>query len=198
MINLRQGGTLAEETEDTAVGIDGIGRIRLAAVLVLAAAAVFVGWRVVKGDDDDGSATKKTVAAASVKDLESLPASLGHPVYWAGTKAGFTYELTKTPEGNVYIRYLPTGVEVGDKRPGFLTVGTYPYPQALATAQSQAKRRGAFSRSIAGHGIAYSLPKKQKSVYFAYPRLDYLYEVYDPTPLRARRLVLSGRVRPIG
>jgi hypothetical protein len=35
-------------------------------------------------------------------------------------------------------------------------------------------------------------------VYFAYPRLDYLYEVYDPAPQRARRLVLSGRVRPIG
>lgn len=197
MINLRQGATLAEETEDTPVGIDGIGRIRLGAVLALAAAAVFVGWLLLKGDDD-GSETKKTVEAASVKDLESLPASLGHPVYWAGTKSGFTYELTKTPEGNVYIRYLPAGVGVGDKRPDFLTVGTYPYTQAIATARSQAKRQGAFSRSIAGHGIAYSLPKNQKSVYFAYPRLDYLYEVYDPTPLRARRLVLSGRVRPIG
>ena len=188
---------MAEDREDTGAAVDGIGRVRLGAVLALAAAAVFVGWLLLKGDDD-GATAKKTVEAASVKDLETLPASVGHPVYWAGTRAGFTYELTETPEGNVYIRYLPPGVKVGDRRPDFLTVGTYPYQQAIATARSQAKRPGAFNRAIAGHGIAYSLPKNQKSVYFAYPRLDYLYEVYDPAPQRARRLVLSGRVRPIG
>ena len=101
-------------------------------------------------------------------------------------------------EGDVYIRYLPAGIELGDKRPDFLTVGTYPYARAIATARSQAKQPGAFRRTIAGNGIAYSLPKNRKSVFFAYPRLDYLYEVYDPAPLRARRLVLSGRIRPVG
>jgi hypothetical protein len=188
---------VVEDTEETA-GIDGMGRLRLGAVLALAAAAVFVGWLLLKDDDKNGSAPDKTVAAASVQDLEALPASVGHPVYWAGARAGFKYELTRTREGNIYIRYLPAGVQVDNKRPDFLTVGTYPYPRAIATARSQAKRPGAFNRSIAGHGIAYSLPKNQKSVYFAYPRLDYLYEVFDPRPLRARRLVLSGRVRPVG
>jgi hypothetical protein len=187
-----------EDSEDTAQAIDGIGRLRLGAVIALAAAAVFVAWLLLKGDDNESPAPKRTVTAASVKDLEALPASVGHPVYWAGARTGFTYELTQTREGNLYIRYLPTGVELNDKRPDFLTVGTYPYPLALATARSQARRPGAFKHTIAGHGIAYSLPKNQKSVYFAYPRLDYLYEVYDPRPLRARRLVLSGRVRPIG
>jgi hypothetical protein len=189
---------LAEEKEETAAAIEGIGRVRLGAVVALAAAAVFVGWLLLKSDDDGGSSSKKTVEAASATELEALPGAVGHPVYWAGPKAGFTYELTKTPEGNVYIRYLPQGVAVGDKRPDFLTVGTYPFPQALTTARGQARRPGAFNRAIAGRGIAYSLPKNPKSVYFAYPRLDYLYEVYDPAPLRARRLVLSGRVRPIG
>jgi hypothetical protein len=183
--------------EDTAQIIDGIGRLRLGAVLALSAAAVFVGWLLIKQGDDD-SQPGKTVESASVSDLRALPAEVGHPVYWAGTRPGYTYELTKTREGNVYIRYLPPGVALNDRRPDFLTVGSYPYPDALATARTQSKRPGAFRRTIAGGGVAYSLRGNRKSVYFAYPRLDYLYEVYDPVPRRARKLVLSGRVRPIG
>jgi hypothetical protein len=188
-----------EEQQDRTEAVDGMGRVRLGAVLALAAAAVFVGWLLLK--DDDGkksSGPQKTVKAASVKDLEELSGSVDHPVYWAGARKGFTYELTQTQQGNIYVRYLPAGVPIDDKRPDFLTVGTYPYPRAIATARTQSQRPNAFSRPIAGRGIAYSLPKNRKSVYFAYPRLDYLYEVYDPTPLQARRLVLSGRVRPIG
>jgi hypothetical protein len=191
-------GEPLEDTADTTQGTDGIGRIRLGAILVLALAALVVTWLLLKDDGKDNSAPEKTVTAASIDDLRELPASLGHPVYWAGPRPGFTYELTRTKRGDVYIRYLPAGVELGDKRPDFLTVGTYPYARAVAAARSQANQRGAFRRSIAGNGIAYSLPKNRKSVFFAYPRLDYLYEVYDPAPLRARRLVLSGRIRPVG
>src|SRR4029453_17315464 len=111
----------------------------------------------------------------SFDELRKLPASLGHPVYWAGPRQSFTYELTRTSRGDVYIRYLPPGVAIKDKRPDFLTVGTYPYAQPIASARSQPKRGGAFKRSIAGHGIAYSLPEKPKSVFFAYPRLDFLF-----------------------
>lgn len=187
-----------EDKEGTAQAVDGIGRLRLGAVLALAAAAAFVGWLLLREDRKDSPTPKTSVSAASVKELEALPASVGHPVYWAGDREGFTYELTRTRQGNLYIRYLPAGVKVNDKRPDFLTVGTYPYPRAIATARSQARQPGAFKRAIAGNGIAYSLPKNRKSVYFTYPRLDYLYEVYDPAPLRARHLVLSGRIRPIG
>jgi hypothetical protein len=190
-----------DDREDTAQASEGIGRVRLGAILALAAAAAFVTWLLLKDDGKDGKKSPqptKTVSAASVKELEALPASVGHPVYWAGARDGFTYELTKTERGDIYIRYLPAGVGLNDKRPDFLTVGTYPYAGAIASARTQANRPGAFSRSIAGHGIAYSLAKNRRSVFFAYPRLDYLFEVYDPTPLRARRLVLSGRVRPVG
>jgi hypothetical protein len=179
--------------------IDRIGRVRLGAVLALAAAAAFVGWLLIKGGDTDDEPDQpaKTVAAASRADLQALPAELGHPVYWAGARRGYTYELTKSKAGNVFIRYLPRGVAIRDKRPDFLTVGSYPYPQALATARVQARRPGAFKRTIAGGGIAYSLAENRNSMYFTFPRLDYMYEVYDPAPRRARQLVLSGRVRPI-
>lgn len=195
---LRRGQSMTvEDRAETTERAGGIGPVRLGAILVLAAAAGVVTWLLLKGDDNE-AVPAKTVTAASLEELRKLPASVGHPVYWAGPKQGFTYELTRTRRGDVYIRYLPAGVAIKDERPDFLTVGTYPYAQAIASARSQTDRGGAFKRSIAGQGIAYSLPEKPKSVFFAYPRLDYLFEVYDPAPLRARRLVLSGRVRPVG
>ncbi len=77
--------------------------------------------------------------AASVGDLKALAARLGHPIYWAGTKPGYTYELTQTPSGRVFIRYLPPGTKVGDPRAGFLTVATYPFPGAYAAVAKTAE-----------------------------------------------------------
>ena len=51
---------------------------------------------------------------AAVAELEAVAKSLGHPVYWAGPRKGVTYELTRTTDGKVYIRYLPRGTHVGD------------------------------------------------------------------------------------
>src|SRR5690349_21787017 len=50
-----------------------------------------------------------TVQAVSMGTLTALPGVLGHPVYWAGPRAGATYELTRSPDGRVYIRYLTGG-----------------------------------------------------------------------------------------
>jgi hypothetical protein len=184
--------------------------LRLGAVIVLALAAAFVAWKLVEDSGDDKAAPAKTVESASEGELRELSGMLGHPVYWAGPRPGFTYELTQAPVGTkplcltpalegtcVYIRYLPPGAPLNDRRPNFLTVGTYPYPRAYATARTQGKQPGAFSRKLRGGGVVYSTSNKPKSVYLAYPRLDYLYEVYDPEPKRARRLALSGRIRPI-
>jgi hypothetical protein len=33
-----------------------------------------------------------------------------HPVYWAGPRPSYTYELTRTSDGRIFVRYLPTGV----------------------------------------------------------------------------------------
>ena len=186
------------------------GRLRLAALILLAVAAAFVLWLLIKDSDEEKSTPTKTVESASETDIRKLPGNLGHPVWWAGPRPGFTYELTKAPVGTrpgcvtpalegtcVYIRYLPPGVAVNDRRPNFLTVGSYPYPRAFATARAQGRQPGAFNRKLPGGGVVYSTSNKPKSVYVAFPGRDYLYEVYDPEPKRARRLVLSGRVGPI-
>ena len=62
----------------------------------------------------------------SADQLTSESKSLGRPIYWAGPRSNWSYELTVTNSGRVYVRYLPRGAAAGDSRSSFLTVGTYP------------------------------------------------------------------------
>lgn len=135
--------------------------------------------------------------AASVQQLKALAAALGHPIYWAGAQTAVTYELTRTKDGSVYIRYLPRGVSVGDRRPDYLTVGTYPQKRARETLKTTAARNHVPTLKLAGGGLALVDEKHPMSVYVAYPAVDLQVEVYDPSPGRARQLVTSGRIAPV-
>ena len=122
---------------------------RIGAIVAVAIAVALIVWLIVK---DDGS--KKSTAqsappatAASVQQLRDTQGSVGHQVYWAGPRAGFTYELTQV-NGNVFVRYLPAGTGLGDPRPNFLTVGTYPKRNALASLKRLARRSGNTSNKL--------------------------------------------------
>jgi hypothetical protein len=155
-------------------------------------------WLVVKGDDNGTTAPARTApVAASATELRALPGQLGHEVFWAGSKSGFTYELTRTAKGKVFVRYLPPGVELNDPRPNFLTVGTYPRPGAYSTLNKFSTKPEAVSERLPGAGLAVYSRAKPQSVYVAYQDSDLQIEVYDPAPGRAMRLVLSGQLTPI-
>jgi hypothetical protein len=51
---------------------------------------------------------------------------------------------------------------------------------------------------IPGGGLALVHEGYRKSVHLAYPGVDYQVEVYDPSPRVARRVAVSGKVRPVG
>jgi len=138
-----------------------------------------------------------TVEAVSLATLTALPASLGHPVYWAGPRAGTTYELTRTPDGRVYIRYLTGGAKVGSPLPDFLTVGTYVVPNAEAAVAAAAAQPGAVRVPLRG-GTAFYNRARPTSVYFAYAGSDVQVETYDPSAAVARQLVETGAIKPIG
>ena len=96
------------------------------------------------------------------------------------------------------MRYLPAGTELGDRRPNFTTIGTYPHPNSMKTVRQAAQREGAIARPIEGGGLSVSNKARPRSVYVAYPSdPDLLLEVYDPSPSRARQLASSGRVKPV-
>ena len=133
--------------------------------------------------------------AASVADLQALATSLGHPVYWAGPKEGYTYELTRTSNGNVYVRYLPPGTKVGDQRAGYLTVATYPFPNAFDAVARTGP--GSSVLSLPNGGVAVVDGAYPRSIHLAYPGVDYQVEVYDPSPENARKVVAAGSIVPV-
>ena len=78
---------------------------------------------------------------ASVDQIRTLADSVGHPVFWLGPREGYTYEVTQTSNGSIYVRYLPPGEKVGVKTP-YLTVATYPFPGAYRGDQESRQAEG--------------------------------------------------------
>jgi hypothetical protein len=145
-----------------------------------------------------GSPVGQGAEAVSPAALVRLAKHLGQPIYWAGRRAGSTYEVTQASSGRIYVRYLPKGVKVGT--PGvYLTIGTYPVAGALRVTQGLGKRPGYTSLRLRG-GVIAAFGKKRATttnVYVAYPGADYQIEVFDPTAGDALKLVRSGRIAAI-
>jgi hypothetical protein len=136
--------------------------------------------------------------AASRAQLRTLTSALGHPLYWAGTRRDTTYELTRTRDGRVYVRYLPSGVRVGDSSAKYDTVATYPQRNAVANLAAAAAKLHATVFGLPGGGRAYIDTKRPTSAYLAYRGADLQVEVYTPDPARTERLVTSREIRPVG
>lgn len=171
--------------------------LRLGALIAVGLAAFLVGWLAMHRGGETTPTPGAGATAASESQLKAFAESVSHPVYWAGPKDGYTYELTQTANGSVYVRYLPEGTEVGDPRSQFLTIGTYPRAGAFAELKRAAKADGAVSLKIERGGLAVFSEARPTSVYFGYPDARYQVEVYNPSADEARRLALSGQVVPV-
>src|SRR5215210_6079886 len=140
----------------------------LVAVLVAVLVWVLVGRR----DDDQAQPRRAPAVGVSLQKLNAIAATVPHPVYWAGPEPSDTYELTRTEDGRIYIRYLPPGTKVGSPRGDFLTVGTYPQDRAFETLKATAKKQGASTIQLSGGGLAFQDKNRPTSVYSAYPGSD--------------------------
>ena len=167
--------------------------------IAVAIAAGVVVWLLVRGGADTAPvpAPNSGPALVSQAQLERLAKSLDHPLYWAGPKSGYSYELTSLTGGRTYIRYLPAGVRAGDPRANFLVVGTYAGQGAFANLKRASKQKDSVSFGVPGHGLAVFSPAKPTSVYFGYPGKGYQVEVFSPSGQNARSLVLAGKIAPI-
>lgn len=182
--------------------------VRIGAVIAIALAAAFVVWLIVRGNDDSSSSSttgQTTTAAAAGVPVAATPATLraladevGHPVYWIGSRQKRTYELTRTSNGRIFIRYLPPGAEVGNRSARYTIVGTYPVEDAHDVLQRLSTQPGEKSAPTPGGGLVVYSTSSPNNVYVAYPGSDVQIEVFDPSAKRALRLVTSGRVTPLG
>ena len=165
-------------------------------VAVLAAAAA-VAWLFVHKSSSAPAPAGGGPALLSQAQLEQLASTANHPLYWAGPKAGYSYEATVTRGGRFYVRYLPSGTRAGDPRASFLVVGTYIAPGSFADLKRVAKHDGSVSVGIDHGGIVVFSSQRPTSVYFSYPGAKYQVEVYSPSGSAARALVLGGKITPI-
>ena len=172
--------------------------LRLGALVAVALAAFVLAWLLLKdGGGKSNPATTGVSGTASEAQLEQLANATDHPVYWAGVRKGFSYELTQTKDGRIFIRYLPSGVKAGDPRPNYLAIGTYPRANAYVELSRAAKRHGAVSVKIDGGGLLVFNEAKPTNVYFGYPNAKYQVEVFSPSAETARSLVLTRKIKPI-
>ena len=195
------------EPRDT--GWARLSSVRIGAVVAIALAAGFVVWLLVRGNDDSSSSSKASTTtagasgaigpvAATPAALRSVSAKAKRPIYWVGPRSGQTYELTRTRGGRVYVRYLPAGAKIGNRRADYTIVGTYPTPNALKVLQDLAKQPTEKSMPAPGGGIAVYAKNAPTNIYVAFPGSDEQIEVFDPSAKRALRFVTSGRVAPVG
>src|SRR5690348_563784 len=128
-------------------------RFRVGAVIAVAVILGLILWLTLR--DTGGSSTPKTSSAASTAtavspaQLRRLAISLGRPIFWLGRRSGTTYELTQSPNGSIFIRYLPRGVQVGSPD-AYLSVATYPFPGAYGAIRAVSKLRGVTALHVPG------------------------------------------------
>jgi hypothetical protein len=178
-------------------------QVRIGAVVAVALLIGFVVWLLVR-DGGNGSGTESTPTGAAIGPvaatedrLRSLSIDEGHPIYWIGAKANTTYELTRTSNGRIFIRYLPKGAPVGVDKADYTIIGTYPVPNATGVLEGLAKNSDEQKLSVPGDGIAVYSTSQPTNVYVAYPGSNLQIEVFDPSADRARRIVTSGQVVPV-
>jgi hypothetical protein len=144
----------------------------------------------------NGTVTPTAAESVSPADLKKLAASLQHDIYWVGPKQNTTYELTNTQGGNIYLRYLPEGVEAGSEDQ-YLMVGTYPLKNGFSVTRSLSLKTGAVPIPVEG-GVAFYDEDLPTNVYLAFRGADLQVEVFDPSAKRAQRLVAANRIVPVG
>jgi hypothetical protein len=143
-----------------------------------------------------GALTASSVSAASVATLDGLPGHLGHAVYWEGAQPGVKYELTLTPTGGVFVRYLPSTAKLG-ANVRYPFVASLPVAGAFAATSRVAAKPTSVKVPIPGGGVAFYGRSLPTNVYVAFPGSNYQIELFDPNPAHARAVVSSGLVRPL-
>jgi hypothetical protein len=148
--------------------------------------------------DDKVSLTPGQPQILSTSQLSDFAGEQSQPVYWLGARDDTELEVTDTPQGRIYIRYLTGGAEAGDPRAKFLTVGTYPSKNGTAALQvALAHRAGARLTRTDNGALLLVDPAAPKNAHLAYPGEGVQVEVFSPVPGAALRLASAGDVQPV-
>lgn len=135
--------------------------------------------------------------AQTIPQLIAYQRKVQHSIYWIGPFKGFTYQLTTTKNGDVYLRYLPQGVKANDPQSKWTIIGTYPGTNAYQAVQTNITKFKMHSLPVLYHGVSAWSDKHPNNVYVAYPGLPELIEIYDPTKGDAQKFADSSLLAPV-
>jgi hypothetical protein len=168
----------------------------LAAGLAVAALGMILLWALVIKADDDAEQDEPRIVETS--DLSDAAERLGHPIYWAGEQPGKSLELAEADTGRVYVRYLDEGVDAGVRSTKYMTVVTYPVPNAAAALRRGLAKRPDAELARGDDGAVVLIdPSTPGSVRLAYPGADQQVELYTPNVRESVRLATNGSVKPV-
>jgi hypothetical protein len=172
--------------------------VALAVASVVAAAALIVEMRSSgNGTASSAKSNRTNSYVATPALLRATSQALGHQIYWAGPRAKATYELTVTRGGFVYVRYLTAGAKVGDPRPNFVTIGTYPKANAYSVLAAARTIKNARVESLGNGQLAVSYANRPGSVYVAHRGSNLMVEVFAPVARGAESIVRTGLIAPV-
>jgi len=151
------------------------------------------GIRPVDASEAAAAAVSTLPTRTTKQGLARFASTLGQPVYWLGAVPGRTLELSRTPDGRVYVRYLPAGVAPG-ARAAYLTVATYPLANGLAATKAAAAGPDTVRIPLRNGAVAFYARSRPTNVYVAFPGIGEQIEVFDPSATALHRLVAANRV----
>lgn len=148
--------------------------------------------------DDEVTLTVDEPQVVSASQLSDLAADTEPPIYWVGERDGAEYEVTETSTGRIYVRYLEDGAEAGDERAEFVTVGSYPSRNGVASLRRAADNRdGAELGKTTDGAVLLIDPTSPNNAHFAYRGDKFQVEVFSPVPGEALRLASAGDATPV-
>jgi hypothetical protein len=152
--------------------------------------------RLVTPSSAPAPAVPTTPTATSRAGLGKLAARLGRPIFWLGPIAGSRLELTRAPDGRVYVRYLPSAVPLGTDT-AYLTVATYPRALGLAVTKAASRDAGTVRIPLPHGAVAFFSRSRPTNVYVAFRGVGEQIEVFDPSARRVHALVAAHRLQPV-
>lgn len=160
-------------------------------ILAVAAVVVVVAVVLIAGGGDDDSSSNAPQALSEAELIEQVD-ELGQTVYWVGPQPDSEgYELTTAEDGSVFLRYVLNDASGEDPQTEYLTVGTYPVPDAAgALLNAKESSPGAKLTEHDGYQVLEGGPKNVYVVFSAQPELQI--ELYSPEPDEADRLANAG------
>jgi hypothetical protein len=171
----------------------GLGALLVIALLIFGLVKIFGG-----DDNDNGGGGESGPVGLSASELIDKAGSLDHTVYWLGPISDVDqYELTTTPDGRIYIRYLTEGAKPGDASAGFTSVGTYDIPDAKKALRN-AEEAGGTKGIQQGDGYSLLQAANGLSTYVVFDdEPDLQVEVYSPNAGESLELAKSGDLEPL-